>query len=222
MNAKAVVLAGGCFAVAGIVAYGYGTGKRSAGTAADPMAEALPSNAAPRGGEGTRGEMARMRDELGRLRSQLDELQGESVKPAEVKGAADDESGIGKLSLEQQRAESERQWQEHMVKVAASFAQEPRDAQWSAATTAFVAAALGKDPALAALAGAADCRSTSCRLEVERDDEGIAEKQLLPFLNSLGQTLPEMESDHTTVNGKTRYTLYLKRSRTVAAAAPAP
>lgn len=196
----------------------YWNASRPAPEPEERAAAGLSSEPTPSVPAASRGEVALMRHELGRLRSQVEELHQNKQPPVPAPPA---EEATAETAAEQ-RAASDQKWKEHMARLAESFEREPRDAHWSASTSQFVAGALGKEPALAALAGAVDCRSSTCRLELQHDDEGVVDKQLPLFLHNLGQTLPEAEADHAVVDGKSRYTLYLKRSRTVAAAAPAP
>jgi len=188
---------------------------------ARPVAERAPrpaeANATRSSDDAT---LLELRSELGQLRAQVGALQPRPVaSPVPTPTAAPAETAPSTLTLEQQRAESEQRWHDHMAEVALNFDQEPRDPRWAASTSQVVASALERDATLAALAGPIDCRTNSCRLEVERDADGTVDKELPLFLNSLVAALPEMEAEHAVIDGKPRYTLYLKAPRSRAATA---
>lgn len=165
-------------------------------------------------------DVAALRSELGRLRAQVNALQG-AAPPAASAAATPSETDVTKVETPESIAESEQRWHEHMAEVAFGFEQEPRDGRWATAASAAVANGLKRDPALAALAGPIDCRSTTCRVQVEQDAAGVVDKQLPMFLNGLTDTLPVMEAEHEVIDGKPRYTLYLKTAAALAHAVDA-
>ncbi|HKY37257.1 MAG TPA: hypothetical protein VJN18_15040 [Polyangiaceae bacterium] len=158
------------------------------------------------------GELIRLRGDLERVRGQLGQLENAVAKqkledqPSEGQPAEDSD-----LTVQEQRALADQRWKEHMVEVATAFDREPRDPRWSGAATAALQNALARDPALEAVAGKIDCRSSTCRFDLQRN--AAVDNQLSVLLMSLHDILPEAEADHVTTDGKSRYTLYLKDSR---------
>jgi hypothetical protein len=190
----------------------------------EPLAargEALARVSSVRPSPPSSGDVAALRSELEVLRAQV------NARPDAALSAASSppptiEPGAVQPTAAQARHESEQRWRDHMAEVAFSFAQEARDGRWAAATSQVVSSALNRNATLAGMAGPIDCRSTSCRVEIERDAGGAVEKELPIFLNSLASTLPVAEADHEEVDGKFRYTLYLKTAEALAARAPEP
>jgi hypothetical protein len=181
--------------------------KRGAGR--EPVSVAGVVDAPRRTCDGS-AEAIRVRQELTEVKAQLSELQ-ETVAAKQAPEEPPDE--YAQMTRQERRDYHDQKWREHMAEVAAAFELEPRDPSWSATAKQALESALAREPVLQQVAGKIDCRSSTCRLEVSRDADGKVDKQLLPMLNTLAETLPEMEAKETTIDGKSTYTLYLKDSR---------
>jgi hypothetical protein len=73
------------------------------------------------------------------------------------------------------------------------------------------------DPALRSGAGGIDCRSQSCRVEIDNDGSGALQKALLTFLQQAADILPSMQAGRGTDGaGRATMILYLTRPETAA------
>jgi hypothetical protein len=160
-------------------------------------------------------ELARLRAEVAGLALQIAALKSASAAPPPTPADAakiPDEGLDGAEpggSIEQQRAEEALAWTTHMAGVAAAFDAEMRDAAWARATQSVLDAAIQSDPTIRGAAGALDCRSRSCRLEITEGGREL-DKRLPLFLQSIGQTLSDVSADKVADrSGQTKLVLYL-------------
>jgi hypothetical protein len=166
-----------------------------------------------------RAEVERLRAELNGVKAGLNALTRAASqevvvasKSAEATPAEElEEEEVDPMEAERtRREEAARIWDEHMAEVSANFQAEAVDNSWAAPTAKTVAQALQDDPALSAAAGAIDCRSQTCRVELKNDGTGTLDKQLPLFAQTLGPVLPRIDAAHERDPGGTeRVVLYL-------------
>lgn len=106
----------------------------------------------------------------------------------------------------------ERERQEQMAAIEASFRQEPSDPQWSFAMTGVVQEALAGEETLQTALQNLECRSSTCRVEIADDDAGELAKSMPVVLQQLASTLPNVIADQVEDGGGNRsLLLYLSR-----------
>jgi hypothetical protein len=120
------------------------------------------------------------------------------------------------LDEAQKRAEGDRLWQEHMDEVSAAFREESVDRAWSEATGSALKSAVDNDPLLREAAAALECRTRTCRLELDNDGSGKLDKQLPLFAQSVQGTLSSIQAEHVAgADGAARIVLYLSNESAV-------
>lgn len=201
MAALGVVLA--------LLAWPVSRSQRGPGAGRKPVSVAPVANPVGRSYDGS-AEAIRVRQELTEVKAQLNELQGTVASRQAAEQQPDD---YAQLTHQERRAYHDQKWREHMANVAAAFEVEPRDPSWATVAKQALESALAREPVLRELAGDIDCRTSTCRLDLRRDADGKVDKQLPVMLNTLWETLPEMEAKEATVDGQSTYTLYLKDSK---------
>jgi hypothetical protein len=111
------------------------------------------------------------------------------------------------------RLEAERAELLRMASTESTFRREDVDARWSQSTIAAVRAALAdaKDPLRNAVRSV-ECRSQSCRVEIDADGDGPLRQDLPLILGRLTQVLPNMTAGQVDQgNGYQATVLYLSR-----------
>ena len=127
--------------------------------------------------------------------------------PSDAVNAADP-----RASLEEERAKGELAWEEHVAAVAASFARETRDQRWSNEVGESLRAAFGSEELAAATVQGIDCRTSTCRVEVQDDGSGKL-PMIVPMLAvQMAESLPNLVAEHIDQpNGKMMMVLYMSR-----------
>jgi hypothetical protein len=110
------------------------------------------------------------------------------------------------------QAEQEQQVQDHITQVATGFSSEARDQRWSNETGISLESALASDELKALSVRNIDCRSKTCRVEVE-DNGSAAASGALPLLAlRMAGTLPNIVSQHVDgANGRATVVMYMSR-----------
>jgi len=142
-----------------------------------------------------RDELSEMKKDVGALRGELRATVAQtqlvdramqrvnSVREAEPSQAV--EEPVEPSSPEEDRARSEAA----VMRIAQSFQAEVADRQWSSKVEAEIRAAL-KDDLIKLNAKSVECRSETCRLELDGNEPGAQIKGLPMIANRLGATLP--------------------------------
>jgi hypothetical protein len=127
--------------------------------------------------------------------------------PSDAVNAADP-----RASLEEERAKGELRWKEHVAAVAASFAREARDQRWSNEVGESLRATFGSEELAAATVHSIDCRTNTCRVEVQDDGSGKL-PMIVPMLAvQMARSLPNLVAEHIDQpNGKMVMVLYMSR-----------
>jgi type IV secretory pathway VirB10-like protein len=127
--------------------------------------------------------------------------------PSDAVNAADP-----RASLEEERAKGELRWKEHVAAVAASFAREARDQRWSNEVAESLRATFGSEELAAATVQSIDCRTSTCRVEVQDDGSGKL-PMIVPMLAvQMAGSLPNLVAEHIDQpNGKMMMVLYMSR-----------
>jgi hypothetical protein len=109
-------------------------------------------------------------------------------------------------------AENQARMKEHVASVAASFATEARDQRWSNDVGESLRTTLGSDELAAMAVQNIDCRTTTCRIEVQDDGSGSLQT-LVPMLAvQMAASLPNLIAERIDQpNGKTAMVLYMSR-----------
>jgi hypothetical protein len=187
-------------------------GFRARAHAAGRAALAASSASQHAGAIGGGKELERLRGEVALLHGQmlaLHDRMTEQKAPEAAMLKPDPESLVPEAVRERQRAGAQR-WKAHMVEVAASFEQEPRDRNFSATKKAAVDRAIQDNPVLQKVAGDVDCRSRTCRVEIRDSKSPDVSKQLPALLHSVGPALRRAQADQVDGgNGRTTTMLYL-------------
>jgi hypothetical protein len=196
MSAKAAFGAGAIVLAVGAAVPIYRSLQAPERAARHPVHAAEPVTAAPVAAKSD-ADLARMRAELGLVQGQLRALQErvtEQKAPEAAAAVEADEPSDG-VSLQERRIEDARLWKEHMTEVSAAFASEPLDRGFASVGQAAITTAFQKHPVIQAAAGNVDCRSRTCRVEIADNQSGKLDKELPLFVNSVGETLPNMKAE---------------------------
>jgi hypothetical protein len=117
------------------------------------------------------------------------------------------------VSGPQLQADEERRHAEYMAGIAAAFRSEPISPSWSSGTAAMVRSAIAQDEALRRLAGDAECRARTCRVEIADDGSGTLGKVVPLFALHVGPELPSVAAERVVADagGAARMVLYMSR-----------
>jgi hypothetical protein len=167
-------------------------------------------------------DIAALRDDVATLERQLSSLTGQieaarARAPNEppVDGAEPDTDNAapnGQTAEPQTQAQAKAQYRQHMHEVDAAFLDEPRDPSWSANTSELIQRAFADDGVPGGLVRNVECRSRTCRVELEDDGSGQLGKSLPLFAQQVGQVLPNISADHVDEpDGRTITVLYMSQ-----------
>jgi hypothetical protein len=122
------------------------------------------------------------------------------------------ESADGREGLENLRRESEQRAKEHIAAVAASFGREIRDQRWSTDMGEALRNTLATEELASANVQAIDCRTKTCRVELQDDGTGRMQA-LVPMLAvQMAESLPNLTAEQVPgPNGTMATVLYLSR-----------
>lgn len=193
----------GLVAIVGLLAIGTGAGLyravrttelASASPAGDRTGESSP---AARGFTPQAAELIALRQELAVLKQQVRSQEHRLDAVGEAPPAQSD--AVAEVVTP---AEQERRSREYMAGVASSFRNEPLDSAWSAAKTSLVQTALAADPALRQRVRSVECRSQTCRVELDDDAAGRPNGAVQTFLSALGRELPSTLAERVEQPGR--------------------
>jgi len=154
-----------------------------------------------------RAEVRALGAEVARLREQIN---SPVAAPKTAQGlAVDPQPTRGSVSREEQETERHAL----MTKVEDNFNRQPRDAKWASDTTAAIKDTLNAEEDLRSAGAQVDCRSQSCRVELEEASPGKLSKSLRHMMRQLGEPLPKMSVEYTDRgNGRTNIVVYMDRA----------
>lgn len=187
---------------------GFQARARADGRADTPVSPA-PAEAA-RPGEGK--DVERLRGEVALLQRQMLALRDRVAEQKEVAAeapAAEPET-LDPEALQERRKASAQRWKAQMLEVAAAFEQEPLDRNFSTTTKGALDKAIQNNSVIQKVAGNVDCRSRTCRVEIQDAKSPEVSKQLPLFLQAVGPTLRRAQADHVDgESGQKTMVLYL-------------
>jgi len=151
-------------------------------------------------------QVQELQGRLNSLKSQMTQLDAgaahavptRDVKPAEP------------LSVEEQRAQDRERLKTYMAVVEQSFANEKVDAAWATRTASKVATTFDGDDVLKGVAHTVECRSQTCRVQIEDDGSNQLARRM-PFIAiGLADVLPTISAQHIdTATGRGATVLYM-------------
>ena len=213
MNTKSACIAVAATSLAAIV-FGIFTWQAPAST---PSTAESPSPQAESRAEHRRDDhddtslshrVNRLASEVSELREEVARLRGEAHRADEP---LDPEP---ELSPEEEKA----LWDEHMTLVEAGFNEEPTDARWASDTSSLIQRALASQPPLHAATRSTECRSRTCRVELNTDSQGELSDAISSLTNTLGDQLPTVMYDRLDeAGGRQTQVLYFSRQGAEAA-----
>ncbi|MET0344110.1 MAG: hypothetical protein ABW252_24055 [Polyangiales bacterium] len=149
-----------------------------------------------------RGRLSALVDEVAALREEVAALRGAVNRGAEPVAA----------EAEPTAEQAQAMWEEHMTLVEAGFNEEPTDARWANESASLIQRALSGRPALQAASRSTECRSQTCRMELETDAQGKLSDDISSFTRALGDQLPTVRYDYIDLpGGRQAQVLYLSR-----------
>jgi hypothetical protein len=117
--------------------------------------------------------------------------------------------------LEARRAESEALMRAHLSAVAANHGSEARDQRWSNDVSASLQAALSTEELAGTDVQSIDCRTTTCRIELQDDGSGDLPAKLPMLAVQMAGSLPNMVAERIDQpDGQMTVVVYLSRPST--------
>jgi len=114
------------------------------------------------------------------------------------------------VSVEEQRARDPERPRAYMAGVEQAFANERFDAAWASGASSRVASTFDGDEILKGIARTVECRSQTCRVQIEDDGSGRLARRM-PFVAiGLADVLPTISAEHIdNGNGRGAMGLYM-------------
>jgi hypothetical protein len=110
------------------------------------------------------------------------------------------------------QAEQEQRVQDHITEVATGFAGEARDQRWANDTGLALESALASQELKALAVQSIDCRSKTCRVELEDDGSAVVSGAFPLLALQMAGTLPNIVSQRIErQNGRATVVLYMSR-----------
>ena len=107
-----------------------------------------------------------------------------------------------------------------MADIASDFQKEATNAAWARSTTSALQSQLTASEALRTTMRGVECRSQTCRVELDDDGSGKMAKEIPLFIQQFADSLPSMQADHIDDgNGHRTLVLYMTRNDGAQAAA---
>jgi hypothetical protein len=153
--------------------------------------------------------MARLNAQVSALREQMAENQ---ASPSADAGAVDPEPGPARRDPAE-RAQQETEWHAHMMEVDSDFQSEAMDPRWASSTASAVQRTVNASDAMRGNMRSVECRSQTCRVELDDDGSGAMSKELPIFVQQFAETLPSVQADRIDDgSGRTTMVLYMARN----------
>lgn len=110
------------------------------------------------------------------------------------------------------RAEADRRRREYMDTVAQSFRAEPTNRKWASETASALRDAFDDKSWTGGPAREVDCRTDTCRVEIEDDGSASLGESMRSFTRRIAPILPNVSADHVPdATGHMKTILYLSR-----------
>jgi hypothetical protein len=163
-----------------------------------------------------RSELAQLAQQIRELQRELQAVRSQSAqqgRPASEPAPSGDapQSPSQASDLETARAVAAEQFQGHLDRVAQAFADEKVDRTWANYASSRVSAALNGHVALRSVAHDLQCRSQTCRVEVEDDGTGTVSNHISALVLELADVLPTVVAQQID-RGDGRYAMVLYMS----------
>jgi len=204
---KILGVAVGALAIAAGVSLYFNASGRSGST---PTAPTIMQSASPAGD----ARVTQLTQQVEALQRSLSALQSQlaSRKQASVadRAAAGKDSQPPELDVAAQRAQELERRRLYMAGVAASFNNEKIDPAWATRVASRVSATFEGTEELRKRLRSVECRTQTCRVQMDEDDS-VALSRQMPLLSlSLVDVLPSMSVDHIDQgNGHSTMVLYM-------------
>jgi hypothetical protein len=135
---------------------------------------------------------------------------GPEVGPQDRPPAEEDREPARELTRAEKQAADRQLHAAHIAHVKDAYEREPADPAWSASTTSRVWETIRQTDFVRDAARSVECRSRSCRVEVDDDGTGILHKHLPVFGQQFADVLPVMVGEPVRdEDGRGRMVLYL-------------
>jgi hypothetical protein len=135
------------------------------------------------------------------------------VRPQDRPPAEKDDEPPRELTRAEKRAADRELHAAYIADVADAYEREPADPAWSASTTSRVWDTIRQTDFMRGAARAVECRSRSCRIEVDDDGTGVLHKHLPVFGQQFADVLPVMAGQPVRgEDGRERMVLYLMKA----------
>ena len=156
-------------------------------------------------------QVKELQGRLSSVRSQMAELSAGAAHAVPTR----DEKPAEPLTVEEQRAQDRERLKTYMAGVEQSFSNEKVDAAWAAGTSSRVATTFDGDEVLKGVARTVECRSQTCRVQIEDDGSNRLARRM-PFVAiGLADVLPTISAQHIEQgNGRSAMVLYLSSQAT--------
>jgi hypothetical protein len=153
------------------------------------------------------GAALRFNAEAARARAEKAQSGPGAAAPAEIPNP--DEL---RARMDADRAQAETRMRDHLATVAAGFAAEARDQRWSNDVGESIRHALSGEEFTGAGVQSVDCRTKTCRIEMQDDGTGKAASTIPMLAVQMAGALPNLIADRIEQsNGKAMIVLYLSR-----------
>jgi ribosomal protein L29 len=186
---------------------------------ASPAADIGPSTARKIESSEALEELRELRSELAALKASIAAHGVTTGSPQQETARSKSELPAGASALDTQtdaaaaRQEDERRFAEHVAAIATAFSREPRDLRWSSETDELLESLLNTEELRGLHYQNIDCRTTTCRVEIEDDGSGRA-AEIFPLLAiRTATTLPSITMERIEQgDGRATMVLYMSRA----------
>ena len=210
---KASVIICTLAAAAGIYAIAhYGTADKQAPVVTTTSAQPITGNASI----DVRSDVRLLEAELMALRRELSQRQsaGADVQPRIPTGVdvGEKHTGPDPLARTEALADAERRFEDHTVQIAANFSNELRDPRFAIGAGEALRTMLDSEEFASMPVQNIDCRSATCRVEINDDGSGVV-SQVLPMLAvRMAETLPNIVAQRLEQsNGRATMVLFMSK-----------
>ena len=144
------------------------------------------------------------------LKSQLAAQQSASKEIASGQQQPSVKESSSRENVEARRAADAELYREYMAGAAQSFNNEKVDPSWATQTSSRVSATLASDDELKRYRPRVECRSRTCRVEIQDDGTGIVPTRMPHIAGAVADLFPSIAAEHIDQgNGQRMVALYL-------------
>ncbi|QSA96362.1 hypothetical protein [Methylococcus sp. EFPC2] len=185
----------------------------SAGAASPEPRKAINKSSAA---QGDSDNFERLSRELSKLKGELTEMRRISQLQANAARGymSEPEAQDKRLADDAYKAEQERLNEERVAHIETNFRIEKSDPEWAPKTASTLQDALRQNHLDQGLAQGIDCRSQTCRVELNGDNStGDHMKSIMRFIHEVGSEMPNMDADQRIdESGNMHTVLYLSNA----------